>query len=115
VPARTLGRIQTRAAFGQLQRSRARARCGPGRAPVVPAAPGLPGVFPQVGYTIGKRCGNAVVRNTLRRRARESARAAAPDLPRGTYLLRFDPTAAGCEPAELSRCVGRALRGAAGE
>lgn len=79
------------------------------------ADPDLPGVFPQVGYTIGKHCGNAVVRNTLRRRARESARAAAPDLPRGTYLLRFDPTASRCEPAELSRCVGRALRGAAGE
>jgi len=81
----------------------------------VAADPGLPGVFPQVGYTIGKRCGNAVVRNTLRRRARESARAAARDLPRGTYLLGFDPDAARCSPAELSRCVGRALRGAAGE
>ena len=115
MPARTLGRIRTRAAFDQLQRSRARARCGPVRATFVAADPGLPGVFPQVGYTIGKRCGNAVVRNTLRRRARESARAAARDLPRGTYLLGFDPDAARCGPAELSRCVGRALRGAAGE
>ena len=79
------------------------------------ADPGLAGVFPQVGYTIGKHCGNAVIRNTLRRRARESARAAAPDLPRGTYLLRFDPAATRCEPAELSRCVGRVLRSAAGE
>jgi ribonuclease P protein component len=81
----------------------------------VAADPGLAGVFPQVGYTIGKHCGNAVIRNTLRRRARESARAAAPDLPRGTYLLRFDPAATRCEPAELSRCVGRVLRSAAGE
>jgi ribonuclease P protein component len=100
VAPRTLGRIQTRAAFGHLQRSRARASCDPGR----------PGVFPQVGYAIGKHCGNAVVRNSLRRRARESARAIAPDLPRGTYLLRFEPAAAHIEPAELSRCVGQAMR-----
>ena len=115
MPARTLGRIRPRAAFAQLQRSPARARCGPVRATFVAADPDLSGVFPQVGYTIGKRCGNAVIRNTLRRRARESARAAAPDLPRGTYLLRFDPAATRCEPAELSRCVGRVLRSAAGE
>ena len=74
MPARTLGRIRTRAAFDQLQRSRARARCGPVRATFVAADPGLPGVFPQVGYTIGKRCGNAVVRNRTRRRLKEAAR-----------------------------------------
>jgi RNase P protein component len=79
----------------------------------VAVTPGLPGVFPQVGYAIGKHCGNAVVRNALRRRARESARAAAPDLPRGTYLLRFEPAAATTAPAELARCIGQALGGAA--
>ena len=109
MPARTVGRIQTRAAFGQLQRSRSRASCGPVRATFVAVSPGAPGVFPQVGYAIGTHCGNAVVRNTLRRRARAVARAEAPDLPRGTYLLRFEPAAALSPPAELSRCVGQAL------
>jgi ribonuclease P protein component len=113
VPVRTVGRIQSRAAFGQLQRSRLRASCGPVRASFVAVAPGVPGVFPQVGYAIGTQCGNAVVRNTLRRRARATARAVAPELPRGTYLLRFEPAAAQSPPAELTRCVGQALQRAA--
>ena len=50
---RTVGRIQTRAAFGQLQRSRARASCGPVRAIFVPADTGASGVYPQVGYAMG--------------------------------------------------------------
>ncbi len=109
MPVRTVGRIQTRAGFGQLQRSRARASCGPVRATFVAVDPGLPGVFPQVGYAIGKQCGNAVVRNTLRRRARAEARAVAPQLRRGAYLLRLEPAAVTTDPAELSRCVGQAL------
>jgi ribonuclease P protein component len=76
----------------------------------VAVEPGLPGVFPQVGYAIGKHCGNAVVRNTLRRRARESARSVAADLPRGAYFLRVEPAAAGTDPAEFSHCVRQALQ-----
>jgi ribonuclease P protein component len=110
VPARTVGRIQTRAAFGQLQRSRARASCGPVRASFVPVDPGTPGVFPQVGYAIGKHCGNAVVRNTLRRRLRESTRAVAGSLPRGRYLLRIEPAAVTSEAAQLTSFVQKALQ-----
>jgi ribonuclease P protein component len=113
VPARTVGRIQTRTAFRQLQRSRARASCGPVRATFVPAAPGTPGIFPQVGYAIGKHCGNAVVRNSLRRRMRESARQIAMTLPRGTYLLRVEPAAARTEAPIFSSCVQEALQRAA--
>ncbi|HWE66191.1 MAG TPA: ribonuclease P protein component [Acidimicrobiales bacterium] len=113
MPARTVGRIQTRAAFAQLQRSRARASCGPVRATFVPVDPTTPGVYPQVGYAIGKHCGNAVVRNTLRRRLRQSARSVAPTLPRGTYLLRTEPAAARTEPAQLSTFVQQALQQAA--
>jgi ribonuclease P protein component len=113
VPARKVGRIQTRAAFRQLQRSRARASCGPVRAIFVPAAPESPGVYPQVGYAIGKHCGNAVVRNSLRRRMRESARAVAPTLPRGTYLLRVEPAAANVRPDVFMADVQRALQRAA--
>jgi ribonuclease P protein component len=76
----------------------------------VPASPAARGVYPQVGYAIGKHCGNAVTRNTLRRRMRESARKVAPTLPRGTYLLRADARASGCAPAQFSAAVQEALR-----
>lgn len=110
MPARTVGRIQTRASFGKLQRSRTRASCGPVRATFVPVDEGTPGVYPQVGYAIGRNCGNAVVRNSLRRRMREVARAAAPTLLRGTYLLRVDQAAARSEPADFRDDVARALQ-----
>ena len=110
MPPRSIGRVRTRAAFTQLQRSRARASCGPVKASFVPAAPAEDGIYPQVGYAIGKRCGNAVVRNRLRRRMRESARAVAATLPRGAYLLRLEPGAARSEAAELAAQVQRALQ-----
>jgi ribonuclease P protein component len=109
VPVRTVGRIQTRAAFAQLQRSRARASCGPVRAAFVPVDAGVAGVYPQVGYAIGKHCGNAVVRNSLRRRMRASAREVAATLPRGTFLLRVEPAAARTEPALFATQVKEAL------
>ena len=69
-----------------------------------------PGVFPQVGYVIGKRCGNAVTRNTLRRRMREASRTLASELPPGYYLLRADPSAALRPGAQLRADVAEALR-----
>jgi ribonuclease P protein component len=110
VPARKVGRIQTRTAFGQLQRSRARASSGPIRATFVPADDNVGGLYPQVGYAIGTHCGNAVTRNALRRRMREVARAAAPTLPRGTYLLRVDPAGASAVPVEFRGHVAQALQ-----
>jgi len=110
VPARTIGRITSRAAFAKLQRSRARASSGPVRALFVPAQDSATGVFPQVGYAIGRRCGGAVVRNALRRRAREVARSEAPSLPRGSYLVRVEPGATALGPAEFRADVARALR-----
>lgn len=109
MPGRTVGRITRRAAFAELQRARARGASGPVRATFVPAAAEDPGVFPQVGYAIGRPCGNAVVRNSLRRRAREVARAEAGSLPRGTYLVRVEPAAATTDPAAFRRDVARAL------
>ena len=113
MPARTVGRIQTRAVFGQLQRSRARASSGPVRATFAPAASASTGVYPQVGYAIGKHCGNAVVRNSLRRRMRESTRAIATTLPRGSYLLRVEPAAVKARPDVFVADVQRALQRAA--
>jgi ribonuclease P protein component len=113
VPARTVGRIQTRAAFRQLQRTGRKGSCGPVRASFVPVDTTTPGVFPQVGYVIGKRCGNAVTRNMLRRRLREASRAAAAELPAGFYLLRADPSAATRPGAQLMADAAEALRRAA--
>jgi ribonuclease P protein component len=105
--------MTSRAAFADLQRARARGACGPIRVAFVPVDDGVPGVFPQVGYAIGRRCGSAVTRNRLRRRAREVVRAEAGTLPRGTYLVRLDPGATGLDPAQFRIDVARALRRAA--
>jgi ribonuclease P protein component len=109
VPARTVGRITSRAAFAELQRSRARGSSGPVRVTFVPAETEAPGVFPQVGYAIGRQCGGAVVRNALRRRARAVVRTAAPTLTRGTYLVRLEPAAATLAPATFRQDVEKAL------
>jgi ribonuclease P protein component len=110
VPARTVGRIQTRAAFTQVQRARSRASSGPVRATFVPVEATQPGIYPQVGYAIGKKCGNAVVRNSLRRRMREVVRSEAAALPRGIYLLRVEPAAAGAPSTRFRTDVAQALQ-----
>ncbi|HTU37710.1 MAG TPA: ribonuclease P protein component [Acidimicrobiales bacterium] len=110
MPARKVGRITSRAAFAELQRARARGACGPVRATFVPADDTAAGLYPQVGYAIGRRCGTAVTRNRLRRRARDVVRAEAAALPRGSYLLRLDPGAAMLEPADFRVDVAEALR-----
>jgi ribonuclease P protein component len=121
VPPRTVGRITTRAAFVDVQRSRCRGASGPVRAAFVPAdaaagtdadpdaAGQAQGVFPQVGYAIGRQCGGAVVRNRLRRRLRAVVRQCATDLPRGRYLLRLDAGAAETPPAALRAHAVEAL------
>jgi ribonuclease P protein component len=109
VPARTVGRITRRAAFAELQRSRTRGASGPVRVTFLPVAAEEPGVFPQVAYAIGRHCGGAVVRNSLRRRAREVVRTAAPTLARGTYLVRLEPAAAALEASAFRADVASAL------
>jgi ribonuclease P protein component len=51
-----------------------------------------------------------VVRNRLRRRAREVVKAEAPAMPRGSFLIRLEPGAATLTPAEFRADVAIALR-----
>ena len=115
MPAPTVGRITTRAAFAELQRSRARGSSGSVRAVFVPApssaaAPHDRDVFPQVGYAVSRHCGSAVVRNRLRRQARAVVRAEASSLSPGRYLLRFSPESAVAPAATYRADVAEAMR-----
>lgn len=113
MPSPTVGRITSRAAFSEVRRARARGACGPVRAAFAPADEAAPGMFPQVGYAIGRRCGSAVVRNRLRRRARAVVREEAPSLPSGAFLVRLEPGASALSAAEFRHDLTEALRRAA--
>ena len=63
---------------------------GPGNRPDDP---------PRVAFAVGRRVGGAVVRNRLRRRQRELARASA--LPGGAWLVSAGPAAATASFSEL--------------
>ena len=79
------------------------------RVTFLPVASSEEGVFPQVAYAIGRPCGGAVVRNSLRRRAREVVRSTAPRLARGAYLVRLEPGAAALAPSDFRADVETAL------
>jgi ribonuclease P protein component len=64
---------------------------------------------PDLVFAIGKRVGNAVVRNRLRRRLREAARQL-EDLPPGLYLIRVTPSATALTFQEMTTNLSRAVR-----
>jgi ribonuclease P protein component len=85
---RACGSIRSRRTFDQLRRSALRGRSGP---LTVSYLPEPAWDRPQVGYAIGRRVGNAVVRNRLRRRLRAIVGEQEPNLPVGAYMVVSGP------------------------
>jgi len=107
-PSQAVGliwRIKDRRSFGDLRRAR-RSRAGPITVSFGSGSPDLP---PRVAYAIGRKVGDAVVRNRLRRRLREIIRELAPHLRPGTYLIGAVPEAVPLSHRELRANVIRAL------
>ena len=65
---------------------------------------------PRVAYAVGRRVGNAVVRNRVRRRLRAAVRAHADALdPHASYLFTAGREALTMPFDALGRCVGQLL------
>ena len=104
---RLIWRVRDRATFAALAQARSR-RAGPVRVRSVPHRPGPPAVA----YAVGRRAGNAVARNRVRRRLRAAVHDHADLLaPDTAYLVGADPAALTMSFAALSESVARALTG----
>jgi ribonuclease P protein component len=103
-PGSLTWRTRGRSVFEGLRRA-STVRSGPFTVSWLPAVPGQP---PALAFAIGKRVGNAVVRNKLRRRLREAARHLVTLAP-GTYLIRARPSAARLSFQEISVHLSRAM------
>jgi len=107
-----LGSIRQRSTFRALSRPAGRAARGPIRVKYVPNPEAAHDPFVEVGFAISRHCGNAVVRNRLRRRLREVIREGAAELAEGAYLVTTDRAAADLEFARLRELSLSALRAA---
>jgi ribonuclease P protein component len=103
-PGSLTWRARGRSTFERLRRG-ATARSGP---LTVTWAEGPAGDPPALAFAIGKKVGNAVVRNRLRRRLREAARRLEV-LPAGLYLVRAKPAAAVLSFQEISDHLQQAV------
>jgi ribonuclease P protein component len=99
--------IDRRSTFDRLRREGIRVRRGPLGLTFVP----LDDARPQVGFAIGRRVGNAVVRNRCRRRVRAllAGRAAAGSLAPGAYLVHVSSAVDELPAAELAAGVDAVL------
>ncbi|MFN2503335.1 MAG: ribonuclease P protein component [Acidimicrobiales bacterium] len=96
-----------RTAFADLQRRGRRVRRG---TITVTWLAGDPAEPPRVAYAVGRRAGNAVTRNRIRRRLRAVVREAGSELAPGAYLIGAGAEAASLSYGELRATVNQALR-----
>ena len=102
-------RVRDRATFALLARARV-SRCDP----VWVRRVAVGGAGPQVAYAVGRRVGNAVTRNRVRRRLRTALLAdRAAVRSDSAYLVGATPAAAAASFAELRDALAACLRAAA--
>lgn len=99
-----LWRVRDQSTFARLRSSGCRVRSGPLWVAWVPADARQP---PKLAFAIGRRVGNAVVRNRLRRQLRAACQLSRPRP--GVYLVGAAPDAARLSFDELKALVSQAL------
>ena len=104
-------RIRDRTTFVELRRRGRRGRSGPIWITHLPDDLAGSSTRPRVAYAFGRRTGNAVTRNRVRRRVRAilDDLARQDQIPPGAYLIGGDAELAGLRHPELDRHVRRAL------
>lgn len=110
--------IRDRTTFRALRRPEGRATRGPVSVAFLPLtwADGDASAAPatvRVGFSVGRACGNAVVRNRIRRRFRAAVRESGPAVPVGSYLVRGTTVAATVPFGSLVTSVREAMIAAA--
>jgi ribonuclease P protein component len=103
---RLIWRVERRELFLALRSGR-RGRSGPLTATHVPGDPAVPS---RVAFAVGRRVGDAVDRNRVRRRLRALVREPAMPLHPGLYLIAAGPGAIDATFDELRRDLTEAIR-----
>jgi ribonuclease P protein component len=104
-PVRLIWRIERRDTFLALRSGR-RGRSGP---LVVSWVPGDPAQPPRVAFAVGRRVGNAVTRNRVRRQLRTLLRDVVPVLEPGAWLVAVAPSATVLSYDELATTLTAAV------
>ncbi|QGG97186.1 ribonuclease P protein component [Actinomarinicola tropica] len=105
-------RIRDRDTFVALRRRGRRVRSGPVWISYLLDEPGTPPHPPRVAFAFGRRHGNAVSRNALRRRCRAVVAGAVREgiaIPPGAYLIGGGTSTGSLPYADLERHVRRCL------
>ena len=98
-------RIRDRSTFAALRQAK-RVRSGPLTVSFIDGHPAEP---PRVAYAIGRKVGNAVTRNRIRRRLRVVVTRLDPPMGPGAYLIGVAPQASELTLQELQATMAKAL------